>query len=89
MPMINWCYFSKRELEHDDAFFRSQELSSNQTKEVRDYFYKRLSATANKAALLGVVAAVAGILLSEFLWSDDLASRSKHLAVDSYYESND
>lgn len=87
MPMINWCYFSKKEIERDDAFFRSQELSSKQTKEVRDYLYKRLSTTANKAVLLGALVAVFAILLSDFLWKDDdLALRAKQLGVDSHHE---
>lgn len=58
MPMINWCYFSKKEVEKDENFLKSQDLSDGQMEAIKAYFYKRISANANWATVVTATIAI-------------------------------
>lgn len=63
---VNGCFISNREIERDTNFLKTQNLSDKQISAVTSYYYKRITASGNKAGILAIVLFTIGYLLAGF-----------------------
>lgn len=66
MPVINGCYFSRKEIQRDLEFLESLGLSESQIEAINVYWHDRLSKAIKSSGLVGAAATIVGVILAIF-----------------------
>ena len=62
MPLINNCFISKKDIEGDKEFLKSQGLSEEQISAIAIYFQQRITGQANSLGMWMVAFLIAGAI---------------------------